>query len=77
MLNGNKKMNFLRGRTPAVLYLWTMAEKFQILNSVRQKLDETITFDSSENNSDTQDVPSSEKKKHSRNNAELVITETL
>ncbi|MCP4748934.1 MAG: hypothetical protein GY874_22805 [Desulfobacteraceae bacterium] len=74
MFNANDKMNFLRGRTPAVLYLWTMAEKFQILNSVCQKLDETIAFDSSSenNSSDTQDVPSSEKKKRRREHQDEV-----
>jgi len=48
-IDGSAKKNFLRGRSPATLYLWEKAEEFDLLDSVTQQLDGAIGIDLSSN----------------------------
>ena len=48
-IEGSAKKNFLRGRSPATLYLWEKAEEFDLLDSVTQQLDDSIGIDLSSN----------------------------
>ena len=49
LIDGSAKKNFLRGRSPAILYLWEKAEEFDLLDSVTQQLDDAIGIDLSSN----------------------------
>ena len=49
MIDGSAKKNFLRGRSPAILYLWEKADEFDLLDSVTQQLDDATGIDISSN----------------------------
>jgi K+/H+ antiporter YhaU regulatory subunit KhtT len=46
LINANDKCNFLQGKSPAVLYLWGMAEQHDLMNTVCQQLNDDSTVDS-------------------------------
>ena len=49
VIDGSAKKNFLRGRSPAILYLWEKADEFDLLDSVTQQLDDATGIDISSN----------------------------
>jgi len=44
-MDGSDKKNFLRGRSPATLYLWQKAEEFDLLDAITQQLDDSVGID--------------------------------
>jgi len=44
-MDGSDKKNFLRGRSPATLYLWQKAEEFDLLDAITQQLDDSVEMD--------------------------------
>ena len=55
VIDGEDKKNFLRGKSPAVLYLWQKVEEADLMNSVTQMLDASVGID-------TASAPNSNKK---------------
>ena len=49
LIDGSAKKKILRGRSPAILYLWEKAEECDLLDSVTQQLDDAIGIDLSSN----------------------------
>ena len=47
LIDANSKKNFLKGRSPAILYLWERSEKCDIIETVCQQLDPESSLDSS------------------------------
>jgi len=46
MIDANDRRLFLKGRSPAVLYLWEKANEHNLLNTVYQQLNDEAAFDS-------------------------------
>ena len=47
LIDANSKKNFLRGRSPAILYLWERSEECDLIETVCQQLDSKSSYDSS------------------------------
>ena len=78
MIDANSKKNFLRGRSPAILYLWERSEECDLIETVCQQLDSKSSYDSS-----TGQIPSllsskqQKKQKKRKNNGETKDIERL
>ena len=72
IINANDKRNFLNGKSPSILYLWKMAEEFDLLTCVCQQLDLSASLDTSRSDDDDSGnaICRKRKKKNTHNDDE-------
>ena len=74
-LDGDDRKSFLCERPPHVLYLWHLAHKYGILQTVRQQLEGGSSVDGS--NVPEVDTTRNKKRKHSPESRECSLSESV